>query len=192
MNRCAWVKLDEPIYVDYHDTEWGVPIYDDQQLFEMICLEGAQAGLSWWTILQKREGYRQAFDAFDAATIVQYTEDKLAALREDSRIVRNKLKIASVVTNAQAFLRIQEKHGSFSNYIWSFVDHQPIHNHWPTIADVPVTTSISDKMSKQLKKDGFKFVGSTICYSFMQAVGMVNDHTQECYLYKANIDKGER
>ncbi len=186
MNRCAWVKLDEPLYVDYHDTEWGVPVYDDRQLFEMICLEGAQAGLSWWTILQKREGYRKAFDEFDASEIVQYTEDKLAALREDSRIVRNKLKIASVVTNAQAFLRIQEKHGSFSNYIWSFVDHKPIHNHWSTIADVPVTTPISDKMSKQLKKDGFKFVGSTICYSFMQAVGMVNDHTQECYLYKGN------
>lgn len=191
MNRCAWVKLDEPLYVDYHDTEWGVPVYDDQQLFEMICLEGAQAGLSWWTILQKREGYRQAFDKFDATKIVLYTEEKLAALREDSRIVRNKLKIASVVTNAQAFLRIQEKHGSFSHYIWSFVDHKPIHNHWPTITDVPVTTPISDKMSKQLKKDGFKFVGSTICYSFMQAVGMVNDHTQDCYISKGNSGTGK-
>lgn len=180
MKRCEWVKLDEPLYVDYHDKEWGVPIYDDQHLFEMICLEGAQAGLSWWTILQKREGYREAFDQFNAAKIVSYTEEKLAELKEDTRIVRNKLKIASVVTNAQAFLRIQQQHGSFSQYIWSFVDNQPIVNNWETIADVPVTTELSDRMSKQLKKDGFKFVGSTICYSFMQAVGMVNDHIVDC------------
>ncbi|WP_337982401.1 DNA-3-methyladenine glycosylase I [Lysinibacillus sp. C5.1] len=180
MKRCEWVKLDEPLYVDYHDKEWGVPIYDDQHLFEMICLEGAQAGLSWWTILQKREGYREAFDQFNAAKIVSYTEEKLAELKEDTRIVRNKLKIASVVTNAQAFLRIQQQHGSFSQYIWSFVDNHPIVNNWETIADVPVTTELSDRMSKQLKKDGFKFVGSTICYSFMQAVGMVNDHIVDC------------
>lgn len=180
MKRCEWVKLDEPLYVDYHDKEWGVPIYDDQHLFEMICLEGAQAGLSWWTILQKRDGYREAFDQFNAAKIVSYTEEKLAELKEDTRIVRNKLKIASVVTNAQAFLRIQQQHGSFSQYIWSFVDNQPIVNNWETIADVPVTTELSDRMSKQLKKDGFKFVGSTICYSFMQAVGMVNDHIVDC------------
>ncbi|MFJ7839266.1 MULTISPECIES: DNA-3-methyladenine glycosylase I [Lysinibacillus] len=180
MKRCEWVKLDEPLYVDYHDKEWGVPIYDDQHLFEMICLEGAQAGLSWWTILQKREGYREAFDQFNAAKIVSYTEEKLAELKEDTRIVRNKLKIASVVTNAQAFLRIQQQHGSFSQYIWSFVDNHPIVNNWETIADVPVTTELSDRMSKQLKKDGFKFVGSTICYSFMQAVGMVNDHIVGC------------
>lgn len=180
MKRCEWVKLDEPLYVDYHDKEWGVPIYDDQHLFEMICLEGAQAGLSWWTILQKRDGYREAFDQFNAAKIVSYTEEKLAELKEDTRIVRNKLKIASVVTNAQAFLRIQQQHGSFSQYIWSFVDNHPIVNNWETIADVPVTTELSDRMSKQLKKDGFKFVGSTICYSFMQAVGMVNDHIVDC------------
>lgn len=180
MKRCEWVKLDEPLYVEYHDKEWGVPIYDDQRLFEMICLEGAQAGLSWWTILQKRDGYREAFDQFNAAKIVSYTEEKLAELKEDTRIVRNKLKIASVVTNAQAFLRIQQQHGSFSHYIWSFVDNQPIVNNWATIADVPVTTELSDRMSKQLKKDGFKFVGSTICYSFMQAVGMVNDHIVDC------------
>ncbi|MFJ7733660.1 DNA-3-methyladenine glycosylase I [Lysinibacillus sp. NPDC097231] len=181
MKRCDWVKLDEPLYVDYHDKEWGVPIYDDQHLFEMICLEGAQAGLSWWTILQKREGYRAAFDHFDASKIVLYTEDKLEELRQDSGIVRNKLKIASVVSNAQAFLQIQEKYGSFSHYIWSFVDHQPIINEWSSIAEVPVTTEISDRMSKQLKKDGFKFVGSTICYSFMQATGMVNDHIADCF-----------
>lgn len=185
MKRCSWVKLDEPLYVDYHDQEWGLPIYDDQQLFEMLCLEGAQAGLSWWTILQKREGYREAFDQFDAKKIAHYTEEKLEELRQDQRIVRNKLKIASVVTNAQVFLRIQKQYGSFSHYIWSFVDHKPIINHWQTIAEVPATTPVSEQMSKQLKKDGFKFVGSTICYSFMQAIGMVNDHTLDCFCRKA-------
>ncbi|GGG28462.1 DNA-3-methyladenine glycosylase [Lysinibacillus alkalisoli] len=180
MKRCAWVKLNEPLYVAYHDHEWGVPLYDDQKLFEMLCLEGAQAGLSWWTVLQKREGYRLAFDNFDVNKIVQYTDEKLASLKEDESIIRNKLKIASVVTNAKAYLRIEEQYGSFSKYIWSFVNHQPIINEFTTIAEVPVTTEISDKMSKQLKKDGFKFVGSTICYSFMQAVGMVNDHTLDC------------
>ncbi|MGE7793915.1 DNA-3-methyladenine glycosylase I [Lysinibacillus fusiformis] len=180
MKRCSWVKLDQPLYVDYHDKEWGVPVYDDQHLFEMLCLEGAQAGLSWWTILQKREGYREAFDQFDAKKIILYSEDKLLELHQDTRIVRNKLKIASVVTNANAFLQIQEKYGSFSKYIWGFVDHQPIINEWLSMAEVPVTTDRSDRMSKQLKKDGFKFVGSTICYSFMQAVGMVNDHITDC------------
>ncbi len=180
MTRCAWVKLEEPLYVDYHDKEWGVPVYEDQLLFEMLCLEGAQAGLSWWTILQKREGYQEAFDQFDATKIVHYTEEKLAELQQDTRIVRNKLKIASVVTNAKAFLRIQEQYGSFSDYIWKFVEHQPIINEWTSIAEVPATTVLSERMSKQLKKDGFKFVGSTICYSFMQAVGMVNDHTVDC------------
>lgn len=180
MKRCSWVKLDQPLYVDYHDKEWGVPVYDDQHLFEMLCLEGAQAGLSWWTILQKREGYREAFDHFDAKKIILYSEDKLLELQQDTRIVRNKLKIASIVTNAKAFLQIQEKYDSFSEYIWGFVDHQPIINEWPSMAEVPVTTDRSDRMSKQLKKDGFKFVGSTICYSFMQAVGMVNDHITDC------------
>lgn len=184
MDRCRWVKINEPLYVQYHDEEWGVPVYDDRRLFEMLCLEGAQAGLSWWTILQKREGYRKAFNGFDASKIALYTEDKLLELNQDSGIVRNKLKIASVVTNAKAFLRIQAQHGSFSHYIWSFVDHKPIINHWSDIADVPITTEISDKLSKALKKDGFKFVGSVICYSFMQAVGMVNDHTQDCHCYR--------
>ncbi|WP_332650557.1 DNA-3-methyladenine glycosylase I [Lysinibacillus sp. 54212] len=187
MQRCAWVKLNEPLYVQYHDDEWGVPIYDDQRLFEMLCLEGAQAGLSWWTILQKREGYRQAFDGFDPSQIVLYTEDKLIELSQDARIVRNKLKIASVRTNAQAFLRVQEQYGSFSHYLWRFVDHHPIMNQWSTIEGVPTTTVISDNMSKQLKKDGFKFVGSTILYSFMQAVGMVNDHTQDCFCYREQM-----
>lgn len=184
--RCAWVKENEPLYVDYHDKEWGVPIYDDRKLFEMLCLEGAQAGLSWWTILQKRDNYREAFDQFEAEKIVQYTESKLQSLLDDTGIVRNKLKIQSVVKNARAFLQVQKDYGSFSNYIWGFVDKQPIVNHWATIKEVPVTTAISDRMSKTLKKDGFSFVGSTICYSFMQAVGMVNDHTLECFCHRSH------
>ncbi|WP_342576036.1 DNA-3-methyladenine glycosylase I [Solibacillus sp. FSL K6-1781] len=184
MERCSWVKLDEPIYVKYHDEEWGVPVYDDRKLFEMLCLEGAQAGLSWLTILKRREGYLDAFDQFDAEKIVQYDEEKLEALRNDERIIRNRLKIKSVVTNAESFLAIQKQYGSFSNYIWSFVDGKPMINSWESFGQVPVTTEISDRMSKQLKKDGFKFVGSTICYSYMQAVGMVNDHTANCHCYK--------
>ncbi|MFY0742683.1 DNA-3-methyladenine glycosylase I [Solibacillus sp. FSL W7-1472] len=184
MERCSWVKLDEPIYVKYHDEEWGVPVYDDRKLFEMLCLEGAQAGLSWLTILKRREGYLAAFDQFDAEKIVQYDEEKLEALRNDKRIIRNRLKIKSVVTNAESFMAIQKQYGSFSNYIWSFVDGKPMINSWESFGQVPVTTEISDRMSKQLKKDGFKFVGSTICYSYMQAVGMVNDHTANCHCYK--------
>ncbi len=185
-NRCEWVVGKEPLYREYHDNEWGVPVYDDRLLFEMLCLEGAQAGLSWWTILQKRENYKKAFDNFEAEKIVLYSEEKLQQLKENTGIVRNRLKIQSVVTNAQAFLKIQKEYGSFSNYIWSFVDNEPIINHWKTIKDVPGTTEISDKMSKKLKNDGFKFVGSTICYSFMQAVGMVNDHTLECFCHPSN------
>lgn len=153
-------------------------------------LGGAQAGLSWWTILQKREGYREAFDQFDVEKIIHYTADKLEELQQDTRIVRNKLKIASVVTNAKAYLQIQEKHGSFSDYIWGFVDHKPVMNEWASIKEVPVTTEISDRMSKQLKKDGFKFIGSTICYSFMQAVGMVNDHTTDCCCRQKELADG--
>ncbi|QCR31266.1 DNA-3-methyladenine glycosylase I [Lysinibacillus sp. SGAir0095] len=185
MNRCDWVSK-EPLYMEYHDKEWGVPVYDDRKLFEMLCLEGAQAGLSWWTILQKRENYRVAFDQFDAEKIVQYSEEKLQTLKENPGIVRNKLKIQSVVTNAQSFLRIQKEYGSFANYIWGFVDHQPIINEWRSIKEVPVTTEISDAMSKKLKKDGFKFVGSTILYSYMQAVGMVNDHILECFCHPSH------
>ena len=185
MKRCAWVT-SEPLYIEYHDQDWGVPVYDDRLLFEMLCLEGAQAGLSWWTILQKRENYRKAFANFDAKKIVKFSEEKLEALREDKGIVRNKLKIQSVVTNAKAFLKIQEQHGSFSEYIWSFVNHKPIVNEWKTKEEVPVTNEISEKMSKQLKKDGFKFVGSTICYSYMQAVGMINDHTLDCFRHPHN------
>ena len=184
MERCSWVKLDEPVYVKYHDEEWGVPVFDDRKLFEMLCLEGAQAGLSWLTILKRREGYLAAFDQFDAEKIVQYDDEKLEALRNDERIIRNRLKIKSVVTNAERFLAIQKQYGSFSNYIWSFVDGKPVINSWESSAQVPITTETSDRMSKQLKKDGFKFVGSTICYSYMQAVGMVNDHTTNCHCFK--------
>ncbi|WML55625.1 DNA-3-methyladenine glycosylase I [Neobacillus sp. PS3-12] len=185
MKRCGW-SSDKDLYIQYHDTEWGVPVYDDRLLFEMLCLEGAQAGLSWWTILQKREHYKKVFDHFEAEKIIHYTEDKLASLMEDKGIVRNKRKIQSVVTNAEAFLRIQKEYGSFSSYIWNFVGGDPIINHWETLQDVPASTEISDKMSKQLKKDGFKFIGSTICYSFMQAVGMVNDHILECFCHPIN------
>ncbi|MFJ8063615.1 DNA-3-methyladenine glycosylase I [Psychrobacillus sp. NPDC096426] len=183
--RCAWVATKEPLYIEYHDKEWGVPVFDDRLLFEMLCLEGAQAGLSWWTILQKRENYRKAFDHFEAEKIIYYTEEKLQLLREDTGIVRNKLKIQSVVTNAKAFLRIQKEYGSFSNYIWSFVNNERVVNHWKTGKEVPVSNEVSDNMSKQLKKDGFKFVGSTICYSYMQAVGMVNDHTLNCFCHSS-------
>jgi DNA-3-methyladenine glycosylase I len=186
MKRCTWVIAKEPLYIEYHDKEWGVPVYDDRTLFEMLCLEGAQAGLSWWTILQKREDYRKAFDHFDAEKIVHYTDEKLQSLMENNGIVRNKLKIQSVVTNAEAFLRIQKEYGSFSNYIWSFVDNKPMINHWETVKEVPATSEISDYMSKKLKKDGFKFVGSTICYSYMQAVGMVNDHTLDCFCHPSH------
>ncbi|GLY11652.1 DNA-3-methyladenine glycosylase I [Bacillus badius] len=183
--RCAWVTK-EPLYIDYHDREWGVPVYDDRKLFEMLCLEGAQAGLSWWTILQKRENYRKAFDHFEAEKIVKYTDEKLQLLIEDKGIVRNKLKIKSVVTNAKAFLNIREQYGSFAQYIWGFVDHEPIINQWTSEKEVPAFNALSDQMSKQLKKAGFSFVGSTICYSYMQAVGMINDHTIECFCHPSH------
>ncbi|WP_085992663.1 DNA-3-methyladenine glycosylase I [Oceanobacillus senegalensis] len=192
VQRCKWAMNREPLYVAYHDKEWGIPVYDDRLLFEMLCLEGAQAGLSWWTILQKRENYRKAFDHFEAEKIIHYTDEKIQSLLENKGIVRNKLKINSVVSNAQAFLRIQEQHGSFSDYIWKFVDGQPIVNAWKSFEDVPTTTETSDKMSKQLKKDGFKFVGSTICYSFMEAVGMVNDHTLDCFCHPSHLKKEEQ
>ncbi|MGG3839099.1 DNA-3-methyladenine glycosylase I [Paenibacillus thiaminolyticus] len=186
MKRCAWVKESEPLYKEYHDKEWGVPVYDDRILFEMLCLEGAQAGLSWWTILQKRENYRKAFEHFDAEKIVHYTDEKLQSLLNNKGIVRNKLKIQSVVTNAKSFFRIQKEYGSFSAYIWNFVDNNPIVNRWETVQEVPVSNEISDHMSKKLKKDGFSFVGSTICYSYMQAVGMVNDHTLDCFCHPSH------
>ncbi|MFC4320569.1 DNA-3-methyladenine glycosylase I [Litchfieldia salsa] len=183
MIRCSWVNED-PLYIDYHDHEWGVPVYDDRLLFEYLILEGAQAGLSWYTILKKRENYRKAFDHFDAERIINYNEQKIEELLENQGIIRNKLKVRSVITNAKAYIQIKEEFGSFSSYIWSFVDGKPIINHFSEPEDVPVTTEISDRLSKDLKKRGFKFVGSTICYAFMQAVGMVNDHINTCICYK--------
>jgi len=183
MKKCEWC-LGKDIYEDYHDTEWGVPEYDDQKLFEMLCLEGAQAGLSWITVLNKREHYRKVFDGFNAKKMAKYTEKKREKLLQDPGIIRNKLKVNAFIVNAQQYLRIQKEQGSFSDYIWSFVDSKPIINKCKTMADVPANTPISDQMSHQLKKDGFKFVGSTIVYAFMQASGMVNDHLTTCFRYK--------
>ncbi|GAA4058653.1 DNA-3-methyladenine glycosylase I [Amphibacillus indicireducens] len=182
MKRCDWVT-SEQLYIDYHDQEWGRPSRDDRHLFEMLCLEGAQAGLSWWTILQKRANYRRAFDQFDPWKIVTYDQQKIDRLLEDPGIVRNRLKIKSVISNAEAYLRIIESGQRFANYIWQFVDGEPIINHWHSGLDVPASTGISEQMSRQLKKDGFKFVGPTICYAYMQAVGMVNDHLVDCFCH---------
>lgn len=186
MKRCAWVKEDEPLYIKYHDEEWGRPVHDDRLLFEMLCLEGAQAGLSWWTILQKRENYRKAFDGFEAEKIVHYSDEKIQELLDDPGIVRNRLKVRGVVKNAKAFLAIRDEFGSFDHFIWGFTNHKTIQNHPKSIQEMPTTSPISDLMSKDLKKRGFTFVGSTICYSYMQAVGMVNDHTVDCFCYHTN------
>lgn len=182
-SRCSWCKSEE-IYVDYHDNEWGVPVHDDQKLFEMIMLEGAQAGLSWITVLKKREGYRKAFNNFDVKKVARYTDKKLEKLRENPEIIRNRLKINSARSNAKAFLEVQKEFGNFDKYIWQFVGGRPIKNKFKEMKDVPATTPESDAMSKDLKKRGFKFVGSTICYAFMQACGMVNDHVTDCYKWK--------
>lgn len=183
-HRCAWCGTD-PLYVVYHDKEWGVPVHDDRKLFEMLNLEGAQAGLSWITILRKRENYRKAFDNFDAKKIAKYDKKKVAKLLNDEGIVRNRLKIVAVISNAKAFLQVQKEFGTFDKYIWQFVGGKPIVNKRKSSNDIPATTPESDTMSKDLKKRGFKFVGSTICYAFMQAVGMVNDHEVKCFRYKA-------
>ena len=180
MKRCGWVTND-PEYIKYHDTEWGVPVHDDLKLFEMLLLEGAQAGLSWLTILKRRETYRIAYDGFDPVKIVQWDNKKIEVLLKDPGIIRNKLKVASAITNAKAFLEVINEYNSFNEYLWSFVGEKPVQNNWQNISQVPVTTPESDKMSKDLKKRGFKFIGSTICYAFMQAVGMVNDHTTDCF-----------
>lgn len=185
MNRCGWVTQDS-LYEEYHDHEWGVPVYDDRLLFEFLNLEGAQAGLSWYTILKKREGYRKAFDQFDPEKIIQYDEKKIEELLQDEGIVRNKLKIHAVIQNAHAYFKVVEEFGSFREYIWSFVGGKPIQNHFQQLNEVPASTEISDRMSKDLKKRGFKFVGSTICYAYMQAVGMVNDHITSCDCYPKN------
>lgn len=178
--RCNWSNKTQ-IYRDYHDFEWGVPVHDDRKLFEAIVLDGAQAGLSWETILNKRENYRKAFDNFDVSKISRYDQDKIDELLQNSGIIRNRLKINSAVTNAIAFIKIQKEFGSFDKYLWDFIDGKPIQNQWKTLAEVPAKTELSDKISNDLKKRGFKFVGSTIIYAFMQAIGMVNDHTTDCF-----------
>ena len=181
-HRCPWCGTD-PLYTLYHDTEWGVPVHDDRKLFEMLNLEGAQAGLSWITILRKRENYRKAFDRFDPKKILKYDAKKVRELLANEGIVRNKLKIAAVITNAEAFLKVQKEFGSFDAYLWRFVGGEPIINKRKSIRDIPPTTPESDELSIDLKKRGFKFVGSTICYAFMQACGLVNDHEQKCFRF---------
>jgi DNA-3-methyladenine glycosylase I len=182
MTRCTWCGED-PIYVAYHDSEWGVPVYEDQALWEKLILDGFQAGLSWITILKKRDNFIKAFDGFDPHIIAKYDESKIQTLMQDTGIVRNQLKIRATVTNAQAYLQLMEE-GSFSEYLWSFVGGEPIINQYKSMSEVPATSPESDAMSKSLKKKGFKFVGSTICYAFMQAVGMVNDHFVDCPRWK--------
>ena len=181
--RCSWCGED-PLYVQYHDEEWGVPVRDDRTLFEFLVLEGAQAGLSWITILRKREGYRELFDDFDAAKIARYSDKRLDKILLDSRVVRNRLKVYGTRKNARAFLAVQAEHGSFADYIWKFVDGQPIQNRRKSMAEVPATSPVSDQLSKDLKKREFTFVGSTIMYAYMQATGMVNDHTVDCFRHR--------
>ena len=181
LTRCAWAAATNPLYLAYHDEEWGVPVHDDRKLFEMLILEGMQAGLSWSTILNKRANFRQAFADFEVATVAAYGAAEVVALLANPGIVRNRLKVAAAIRNAQAFLAVQQEFGSFDSYIWRFVDGRPLRNAWRDLADLPAHTPVSDAMSKDLLHRGFKFVGSTICYAFMQAVGMVNDHTTDCF-----------
>lgn len=186
--RCQWC-CSNPLMMHYHDHEWGLPVHDDRMLFEFLILEGAQAGLTWQTVLNKRETYRKAFDHFDAKKIACYDEKEISRLLADPGIIRNRLKIASAIGNAKAFLKVQEEFGSFNDYVWNFVNGKPIDHKIKTREDVPVTTKESDAMSKDLLQRGFKFVGSTICYAFMQAVGMVNDHEVQCFQYRKIIGK---
>jgi DNA-3-methyladenine glycosylase I len=180
--RCSWSGND-PLYMSYHDEEWGVPVYDDDKLFEFLILETFQAGLSWITILRKRENFRKAFDNFDYQKIARYGDSKFDELINDAGIIRNKLKIKATISNALSFIEIQREFGSFSKYIWGFVDHKPINNKWKSLNEIPATTELSDKLSKDLKKRGFKFVGPTVIYAHMQATGMVNDHVIDCFRY---------
>ncbi|OMD43636.1 DNA-3-methyladenine glycosylase I [Paenibacillus odorifer] len=180
VTRCAWVN-DDPLYIAYHDEEWGKPLYGDHKLFELLMLEGMQAGLSWYTVLKKRVRFREVFDGFDPNKIVHYDEAKIAELMSDPGIIRNRLKIDAIIRNAGVYLQICEEYGSFAEYLWSFVGGVPTINHWKTRADVPASTAQSDEMSKALKKKGMKFVGTTICYAFMQASGMVDDHSLNCF-----------
>ncbi|MGR5295875.1 DNA-3-methyladenine glycosylase I [Vibrio mediterranei] len=186
--RCPWLDETKQDYVEYHDKEWGVPVLDDQTMFEYLVLESAQAGLSWYTILKRREGYRNAFANFDVEKVARFTEEDERRLREDSGIIRNKLKISSTITNAQHFIEIQEEFGSFCNYIWSFVDNKVLVTSPKTLEDYPATSEVSDRLSKDLKKRGFKFVGSTIIYAHLQAAGLINDHSVSCYRRQEVID----
>ncbi|WP_163713016.1 DNA-3-methyladenine glycosylase I [Mangrovibacterium lignilyticum] len=185
-NRCEWCLKDD-LYRAYHDQEWGVPVYDDRVLFEFLILEGVQAGLSWHTVLKKRENYRKAYDDFDPEKVARYDERKFDELMQNAGLVRNRLKIAASITNAQRFLEVQKEFGSFSKYIWEFVGHKPVVNHYTSFKEVPATTAISDQISKNMKKRGFKFVGSTIIYAHMQATGMVNDHLVSCFRHKESM-----
>jgi len=183
INRCGW-SISDPLMIDYHDDEWGVPVHDDLKHFEMIVLDGAQAGLSWQTVLKKREAYREAFDNFDFRKVARYDDKKIKELLNNPGIIRNRLKVSSAIKNANAFLEVREEFGTFDKYIWQFVSHRTMHNSWKSLKELPAKTSESDDMSKDLKKRGFSFVGSTICYAYMQAAGMVNDHTIECFRHK--------
>ena len=183
--RCSWAGIEDPLYTAYHDEEWGVPVHDDQTLFEFLVLEGAQAGLSWLTILQKREGYRSAFHGFDVNKVAEMSDKELENLKNNPEIIRNRLKISSARKNARVFIQIQQEFGSFSAYLWDFVDEKQIINRFKTMKDVPASTPISEKLSKDLKKRGMSFVGPTIMYAYMQAVGMVNDHLLDCHRYDA-------
>jgi DNA-3-methyladenine glycosylase I len=183
IKRCGWVDLKSNEYVEYHDKEWGVPVYDDVKLFEMLILEGAQAGLSWLTVLKRRQGYRRAFDNFDFKKVAEYDDKKIAELLEDSRIIRNRLKIKSAVKNAKIFIEIIKECGAFSNYLWSFTGNKQMQNSFKELKDVPAKTKLSDEISKDLKKRGMSFTGSTIIYAFLQAVGVVNDHQTDCFRY---------
>ncbi len=179
-NRCAWANTP-PIYARYHDMEWGLPLHDDLKLFEFLVLEGMQAGLSWLMVLNKRENFRRAFDGFDPRKVAEYDQAKIDGLLQDAGIIRNKAKVNAAVTNARAFLKIQEEFGSFDDYMWGFVDGKPIINHWKRLEDIPARTDIAEKMSRDLKNRGFKFVGPTVVYAHMQATGMVNDHIVDCF-----------
>jgi len=183
-DRCDWVLNGTPIEIQYHDYEWGVPVHDDKKLFEFLLLESAQAGLSWATILKKREGFRQAFDSFDVKKIANYDQRKIQQLLTNPSIIRNKLKIQSAVRNATAFIKLQQELGSFDSYLWNFVDGKPKRNEWKSLSEVPSRTEISDALSKDMKTKGFVFLGSTTCYSMMQAIGMVNDHITKCFRYR--------
>jgi DNA-3-methyladenine glycosylase I len=189
--RCGWPGDNELMRI-YHDTEWGVPLHDNRKLFEFLVLDAAQAGLSWLTVLKKRENYRKAFDGFDAVKIARYSEKKIERLLQDPGIIRNRLKVNSAVQNAKAFLKVQKEFGSFDSYIWQFVNHKPIQNRFKELSDLPANTTESDAMSKDMKKRGFNFVGSTICYAFMQAVGMVNDHCVKCFRYQPIVRMGQK